>query len=68
VYDVLEIVPCVVKVQKVLDFEGVQKTFDQDEKLSFNSKISRMFNLLMTTFLQSFVMTHPRKNGINLLC
>jgi hypothetical protein len=58
VYDVLEIVPCVVKVQKVLDFEGVQEIFNQDEKLSFNSKISKMSNLLMTTFLQSFVMTH----------
>ncbi len=57
-YDVLEIVPCVVKVQKVLDFEGVQEIFNQDEKLSFNSKISKMSNLLMTTFLQSFVMTH----------
>jgi hypothetical protein len=67
-YDVLEIAPCVVKVQKVLDFERVQKTFDQDEKLSLNSKIFRMSNLLMTTFLQSFTMTHPRKNGINLLC
>ncbi len=43
-YDVVEIIPCVVKVQKVLDFKGVQKTFDQDEKLSLNSKISRMSN------------------------
>jgi len=35
----------VVKVQKVLKFEGVMKGFDQDEELSFNSQL---FSLMLS--------------------
>jgi len=34
----------VMKVQKVLKFEGVMRGFDQDEELSFNSQL---FNLML---------------------
>jgi hypothetical protein len=36
----------VVKVQKVLKFEGVRRGFDQDEELSFNFQLSSLMLLM----------------------
>ncbi len=40
------IVRVVVKVQKVLKFEGVRRGFDQDEELSFNFQLLNLVLLV----------------------